>query len=99
MFTEYFNKLCTETLDTFSKPYLYADMDQAYFVNFFSGGVLVSGKPHHSALLVYSRVSQPVGHGLIFDDSRPDIIETEYILQVEPFSVNVGSSCATNDIL
>jgi len=30
------------------------------------------------------RISQPVGHGRIFDGSRPCFIETEYVLQGDP---------------
>jgi len=39
-----------------------------------------------------------VDHGRIFDGSRPDIIEIEYVLYVEPIKVNDGSSWAANDI-
>jgi len=44
-------------------------------------------------LSVKSMVSQPVGHGRIFDESRPDVIETEYVF------ANVGSSRTTNVII
>ena len=47
------------------------------FHQFFPCWLVVSGKPRHLALIVYSRVSQPVGHGRIFDGSRPGIIEIE----------------------
>jgi len=67
-------------------------MDLAYIVKNFPCWFSVSGKPHHSVLIIYSRISQPVGRGRIFDCSRPGIIEIEYVLQVEPFNVNVGSS-------
>jgi len=39
---------------------------------------LVSFKPHHLALNVYSRVSQPVGHK-DFDVWRPGNVEIEYV--------------------
>jgi len=67
-------------------------MDPAYFVKFFPCWFLVSCMLHHSALIIYSRVSQPVSHGRIFDVSRPGISETAYVLQVELFNVNVVSS-------
>jgi len=62
--------------------FLYAYTDTAYFVKFFPCLILVSGKPHHSTLIVYSRVSEPVDHGRIFDGSPAGIIETEYVLRV-----------------
>jgi len=43
------------------------DKDPAYFVKISLLVFLVSDKPHHLALMVYSRVSQPVGHGRIFE--------------------------------
>ena len=67
-------------------------MDLAYIVKNFPCWLSVSGKPHHSVLIIYSRISQPEGRGRNFDCSRPGVIEIEYILQVEPFDVNVGSS-------
>jgi len=50
--------------------------------------LLVSCKPHHLVLIVYSKVSQSVGHGRIFDGSRPGNTEIEYIWRVEPFDEN-----------
>jgi len=35
----------------------------------------------------------------MFDCSRPGNIEIEYVLQVEPFNVNVVSSWAANDTI
>ena len=67
-------------------------MDQTLSVKSFPCWLFVSGKLHYSALIVYSRISQLLSHGRIFDGSRPGNIEIEYILQVEPFDVNVGSS-------
>jgi len=67
-------------------------MDLAYIVKNFPCYFLVSGKSHHSVLIIYSRIYQLVEHGRIFDCLRPGIIEIEYVLQVEPFNVNVGSS-------
>jgi len=46
---------------------------------------LISCKPHHLVLIVYSRVSQPVGHGRICEGLQPGNIEIEHIWQVEPF--------------
>jgi len=86
-----FSHLCRHYFSHFS-AFLYAHMDLAYIVKNFPCWFLVSGKPHHSVLIIYSRNSEPVGQGRIFDCSRPGIIEIEYVLQVEPFNVNVGSS-------
>jgi len=77
--------------------FLCSYMDPSYFVSFC--WLLVSGKPHHSALLVYTRISQPVGHGRIVDGSRPGIIEIECVLHIEHFNVNVSSSWAANDMI
>jgi len=49
-------------------------------------------------VIVYSRVSQPVGHGRILIGSRPGITDIEYVLQVEPFNENADSSRAAYDI-
>jgi len=38
----------------------------------------------NTSALVYIRVSQPVGHGRIFDGPRSCIIEIEYVLQDDP---------------
>jgi len=60
---------------------MYVHMNSAsYFVRCWH---LVSCKPHHQALIIYSRVSEPVGHGRIFNGSRQGNIEIEYIWQVE----------------
>jgi len=48
--------------------------------------LLISCKLHHLSLIVYSRVSQPVGHGKTFDGSRSGNIEVEDVWQVEPFN-------------
>jgi len=73
-------------------------MDPAYFVKIFPL-LTVSGKPHHSALIVYSRVSQPTGHGRIFDGSRPCIIEIEYVLQVNSRKRWLLMSCKWHNTL
>jgi len=86
-----FSHLCHHYFSHFS-AFLYAHMDLAYIVKNFPCLLSVSGKQHHSVLIIYSRISQPVGRGRIFDCSRPGIIEIEYILQIEPFNVNFGSS-------
>ena len=65
-------------------------MDPAYFVKIFPSWLLVSGKPHRTAPISgkphvsgkphgyrFLQVSQPVGHGRIFDGSRWSIIQIE----------------------
>jgi len=50
-------------------------MDPDISSNILPGWLLVSNNPHQLALIICSRVSQPMGHGRIFDESRPGIIE------------------------
>jgi len=40
-----------------------------------------------------------MGHGRIFDGSRPGIIEIDYVLLVEILTENVGSFSATNVVI
>ena len=62
----------------FLKVPVYAYMDQTLSVKSFPCWLFASGKLHYSALIVYSRVSQLLSHGRIFDGSRPGNIEIEY---------------------
>ena len=71
-----FSHICHHYYSHFS-AFLYAHMDLAYIVKKFPCWLSVSGKPHHSVLIIYSRISQSVGHGRIFDCSRTGIIKNE----------------------
>jgi len=76
---------CSHYFSHFS-ALLYAYIDLAYIVKNFPCWLSVFGKSHHLVLILYSWISQPMGHGRIFDCSRPGIIEIEYVLQLNPLT-------------